>query len=433
MNRPPLHRGHVALSVCGALMALVAVIGIALHFGERDHERNTLQNVAARASKIVSADSTTSCNPPLGAGKLGSCAPIQAFEVADAVGKAAGDPDNITGHPLGVDVSSNNGCNHFTGADAFVFIKATESTTYTNPCFAGDVARAKALGITYGAYDFLRAGSSTPVAEAQHFVSAVNAANANTSLPPVADVEVNAGLSPAQLHAYVDSWESYVKAALHRTVVITYTGAWFWTPEVGGTSEGDLWVSGYGSSVTSPASWTQTQTVAPFGPIAWKFWQYSDGTSGPTPHLSADSDVFGGTQAQLDQLAGIKTAGSSSTTAPIGATTPRMTTGVQSTASTSNAVTKTSSKPVGNYLYTRFTKPEAAMARSYDNLRVHPKTNAAALKPLRKWFLSEARLIYRRAHNVKPNRKPSWGEFWRGWRFQQQIRRSQGAQIEPNR
>lgn len=298
-----MKRLAVTLGVCADLLAVLVCILVWTGFGVHSRSRSTLRIAASQAAVAVSNAPTQSCNPPIGGGTLGACAPVQAFAATDAIAKAAGDPDVITGHPLGVDVSSNNGCRHFSKADAFVFIKATESVGYTSPCLAGDVAYAKSLGVPYGVYDFLRPGYSSADAEARHFVAAVLAAHANTSLPPVADVEVNAGLSPSQLRAYVGTWDQLVRSLLKRTVVITYTGAWFWTPSVGGSAAGDLWVSGYGSSVTAPSSWTVTRTVAPFGSIAWTFWQYSDGTYGPTPHLGADSDVFGGTQAQLDALA----------------------------------------------------------------------------------------------------------------------------------
>jgi hypothetical protein len=80
-------------------------------------------------------------------------------------------------------------------------------------------------------------------------------------------------------------------------VSITYTGAWFWGPQVAGGNCGSLlWVSAY--------------TFQPIVPRAWSrhtIWQYSDGIYGPIPHINRwDSDVFNGTLAQLRALAGAK-------------------------------------------------------------------------------------------------------------------------------
>lgn len=241
------------------------------------------------------------CSPAVGAGQLGACAPKAALaatrSLAGPVAHAAGAGSSVAnGRPVGVDVSSYQGCSidWRRVSVSFMFFKATEGTGYTDPCLRHNVASAKQAGKPFGVYDFLRPGSSSATAEANHFVAAVKAAGANSSLPPVADVEVNRGLSRSALNAYVCTWHRTVGAALHRRVTITYTGNWFWAPQLAGNHCGSkLWVSAY--------------TFAPIIPRPWKsyvFWQYSDGVYGPGPHLTRwDSDVFAGSSAQLRALA----------------------------------------------------------------------------------------------------------------------------------
>lgn len=278
---------HAAVALLAVVAVLIATGVIGVH-GINSHQAATATKRTAEHATILSQTvPNPSCFPPVGAGHLGTCAPVQAMGAANALGKAAGDPNNITGRPVGVDVSSYQGCsiNWSREPVQFAIFKATESTGYTDACLAHNIAGAKAAHIAYSEYDFLRPGSTSPVAEANHFAAAVNRAGGNTSLPPVADVEVNAGLGPVGLHNYVCTWENRVKQLLHRSTVITYTGYWFWQPQVLGDNCGSiLWDSAYASFAVTPSSWAHTGIT---------LWQYSDGIYGPTPHISGwDSDVL---------------------------------------------------------------------------------------------------------------------------------------------
>lgn len=279
-------KSHHAL--IAALVALVvAIVGAtqAPSPVSNQHIVNRAQgNLKARAveaaDKAANLTQNPSCNPPLGGGKLGACGPTQASAATNALAVVSGDPLTIHG-ALGVDVSSYQPAG--VCGPSFCFYKASESTGYTDPHLRANVAYAKRAHKPYGVYDFLRPGRTTPEAEAAHFVAAVNYAGANTSLPPVADVEANAGLSPAGVLNYVCRWHSYVRRALHRPVTITYTGYWFYEPQVAAGSCGALlWISAYASTYYVPHGFAHAV-----------IWQYSDGRYGPTPHLSGwDSDVW---------------------------------------------------------------------------------------------------------------------------------------------
>jgi GH25 family lysozyme M1 (1,4-beta-N-acetylmuramidase) len=69
----------------------------------------------------------------------------------------------------GIDVSSYQSSSYDTDGLSFVFIKATEGRTYTNPKLAAQTKTARDAGLVVGYYHFLWPGNLT--AQAEHFVS----------------------------------------------------------------------------------------------------------------------------------------------------------------------------------------------------------------------------------------------------------------------
>ena len=69
----------------------------------------------------------------------------------------------------GIDVSSYQSSSYDTDGLSFVFIKATEGRTYTNPKLAAQTKRARDAGLVVGYYHFLWPGNLT--AQAEYFVS----------------------------------------------------------------------------------------------------------------------------------------------------------------------------------------------------------------------------------------------------------------------
>jgi predicted small secreted protein len=301
MSRAPLVLALIAVVVA----ACATIVAFGQHTSNQhivNRAQGNLKSKAVQAAVQAQVTPVPACNPAPGAAKLGVCAPTQALGAANSLAIKAGDPLHISGkQPLGVDTSSYQPCGYSLHGLDFAFYKATEGTGYTDRCLRSNVARAKAEHKPYGVYDFLRPGRSSATAEANHFISAVSGARANTSLPPVADVEANAGLNQSQLHNYVCTWHNVVRHALHRTVSITYTGAWFWSPQVGNRTHcgSILWISAYAAFYITPFSWK--------GHGGATIWQYSDGIYGPTPHSHGwDSDVFLGTHGALARLANAK-------------------------------------------------------------------------------------------------------------------------------
>jgi lysozyme len=293
----------VAIAAAIAIALIVVLqLGVPSNHEVRQQSELNLRGTAMQANVAAQRTPNPSCNPVPGAAKMGSCAPVQAFGAVGTIAKAAGDPEHVKGK-IGVDVSSYQGCAiNWTAQKrrgvSFAFFKATEGLSYTDGCLRHNVASAKKARLPYGVYDFLRPQPGrSPASEAAHFVAAVHGAGANTSLPPVADVEANAGLSPTAVNRYVCAWHRYVRKALGRKTTITYTGNWFWTPQVGGSNCGtQLWISAYASNYLTPSSWrAQGATV----------WQYSDGVYGPTPRIGRwDTNVWLAGAAHLASSAG---------------------------------------------------------------------------------------------------------------------------------
>jgi GH25 family lysozyme M1 (1,4-beta-N-acetylmuramidase) len=74
----------------------------------------------------------------------------------------------------------------------FVFVKATEGTSYVNSFFHSDWTSIGSHGMYRGAYHFAQPGAfSTAGAQARHFVATIGSLKGSLDLPPVLDLEVS--------------------------------------------------------------------------------------------------------------------------------------------------------------------------------------------------------------------------------------------------
>jgi GH25 family lysozyme M1 (1,4-beta-N-acetylmuramidase) len=185
----------------------------------------------------------------------------------------------------------------------FVYIKATEGTTFKNPIFASQYVGSYYAGIIRGAYVFALPDRSSGAAQANFFVDNGGGWSPDgKTMPPMLDLEYNPygqvcyGLTPAKMVAWVRDFSNTVKA---RTGVypVIYTSANYWNMCTGSNAT-------FGT--TNPlfvAYWTNN----PLGkagpmPAGWAYqslWQYND--SGPFP---GDADVWNGSLAQLKAFVG---------------------------------------------------------------------------------------------------------------------------------
>ena len=187
------------------------------------------------------------------------------------------------------------------GAGAsFAFVKASEGTRYTSPYYRSDVTAARAQGLYVGAYHF--AWPTLPVshaaAEAINFASIIGNVQGRGWLAPVLDLEVDGGLSAANLTAWAHTFLQTLQARTGR-VPILYTGSWFYRGYMynpNSFGQYPLWDAAYNNSVSSPGTlfgdWTHTT-----------FWQYTWQRSVPGITGVVDASYFHGSRTQLAALA----------------------------------------------------------------------------------------------------------------------------------
>ena len=180
---------------------------------------------------------------------------------------------------------------------SFVFHKATGGTTYVDPTFRRDWARAKAAGLMVGAYHYARpaGGARNAAAQARHFIAVVGTTRHRGELPPVLDIETTGGLNPAQLIRWTRAFLTTVRRLTGRTPIV-YSYPSFWRTAMAGTRafrNYPLWGACYCSRPTTfGGAWKH-----------WTFWQYSNHSSVRGIAGKSDMNRFNGTWAQLRRLA----------------------------------------------------------------------------------------------------------------------------------
>jgi GH25 family lysozyme M1 (1,4-beta-N-acetylmuramidase) len=148
----------------------------------------------------------------------------------------------------------------------FGIVKATEGTDFRDASFARHWQELGKKGIVRGAYHFAHPGND-PIAEAEHFLSVVNAQPAKPGDILVLDLETDDGKSSAEVNAWAKAWLAHVKAKTSTTPML-YSGWSFADTHGKGLSEYPLWVAHYDKpkgTVTPPADWK-----------SWAIHQYSD-------------------------------------------------------------------------------------------------------------------------------------------------------------
>lgn len=213
-------------------------------------------------------------------------------------------PAVAAGLPKGHDVSSHQKKVDWAKARAkgatFVYVKATESTGYRNPYFAGQYGGARRHGILRGAYHFALPDKSSGAAQAAYFVRNGGDWRADgRTLPPALDIEYNPydrkhrcyGLGKARMVGWIRSFSDEVRRLTGRPPVI-YTTTHWWNSCTGGSralSANPLWIARPGASSAGalPGGWSY-----------WTFWQY-----GSRGRLPGDQNLFNGSLAQLRKFA----------------------------------------------------------------------------------------------------------------------------------
>lgn len=177
----------------------------------------------------------------------------------------------------GIDVSRYQGDPNWSQVASsgikFVFLKATESTSYVDPTFYRNAKSAKAAGLSVGAYHFARFGSvSEAKNEATHFINSCK--KADLDYPLVLDLEVNQkGVSRDALTSAAVAFLETVESAGYKGMI--YSGKSFLenTLDESKLSGYYKWVARYNNVLGRSAD----------------VWQYSD--SGKVPGISGNVDM----------------------------------------------------------------------------------------------------------------------------------------------
>ncbi|KAJ3819498.1 glycoside hydrolase family 25 protein [Lentinula raphanica] len=208
-------------------------------------------------------------------------------------------PRQLSG-PKGIDVSHFQGTIDWSSVAAngisFVFIKATEGTTFLDPNFSDNYIGATDAGLIRGGYHFAHPDSSSGATQANYFLAHGGEWSADgITLPGMLDIEYNPsgdecyGLSASAMVSWIQDFSNTYESQTGRYPIIYTTTDW-WTTCTGNSAafanDNPLFIAHYASTIgTIPAGW-------PFA----TFWQYAD--SGPNP---GDQDVFNGDAAGLER------------------------------------------------------------------------------------------------------------------------------------
>jgi GH25 family lysozyme M1 (1,4-beta-N-acetylmuramidase) len=240
--------------------------------------------VTALAAAVLAAGSTCAAATPAASART---APAARTALAASVPGF-----DISGATTGVD---------WTGVVAagakFVFITATEGTTYQYPNFPRLSAGAYAAGLIRGAAHVAVPSASGGAAQADFFAAHGGAWSADhQTLPGTLDLEYNPygaicyGLSQSAMTGWITEFVNEYHARTGRWAII-YTSPNWWKQCTGGSadfgSRDPLWVAAYATTPPLPAGWT-----------AYTFWQYADAGTFP-----GGQDVFNGTADRLLALA----------------------------------------------------------------------------------------------------------------------------------
>ncbi|MEV0568955.1 GH25 family lysozyme [Dactylosporangium sp. NPDC050588] len=223
---------------------------------------------------------------------------------------AAIQAERPVGYPVGgIDISSHDhrqfGIHWPTevaAGSAFVYVKATEGSTYVNPHFAADYSAARRAGRYVGAYVYARPDRGDPVGQAEHFLRHARfTRDARTLVPfvdlewPYAGVRTDAcyGLTPVQMRAWIHAFIDRIERGVGRKPMI-YTNTNWWNPCTGNDAS-------FGDHPLDIAGYTAKPPKLPAGWTTFALWQYRPGD--PDERHSHDRDVVNGEPSALRALA----------------------------------------------------------------------------------------------------------------------------------
>jgi hypothetical protein len=156
----------------------------------------------------------------------------------------------------GIDVSSYQDTAYDTAGIGFVFVKATEGTSYTNPRHAGQIAHARAAGLVVGHYHFVRPGSMS--AQVSYFLQHAGPRSGDVLALDWEDT----GVPGSDKDTFLRDLRS--AAPGHRTVLYCNRDFWFHRDHTSYAGDG-LWIA----DPDAPAGHPRIQH-------SWVFHQYGE-------------------------------------------------------------------------------------------------------------------------------------------------------------
>lgn len=280
--------GRLAPGLVGLALALSGCVGAA---PAPPQSTPVVQDAAtAGASTTPAAPSATAAGTPSASVSAAPPAPSSRTPASDW----------RTGPTVaGFDVSRYNPDVDWAGLVAsghrFVYVKATEGTSYRSPTYAAQRASAQGVGLATGAYHYARPGASDGAAQARFFTANGGRWTADgRTLPGALDLEQSTsgaschGLTPAAMRQWVRDF-SRTYAELNGREPVVYVKAEVWRACVGDARDvGDqpLWLYDHdGGPDPLPAGW-QRPTL----------WQRG-------VEAGLDRNVFFGTESDLARWA----------------------------------------------------------------------------------------------------------------------------------
>lgn len=213
---------------------------------------------------------------------------------------------------LGIDVSYYQGnidWNQVKTTSVKFAIARKNDGTFMDPQFQKNWDGIKAAGLIRGAYQYFRPDSD-PTVQANVIIDAVGKLG-DGDLPVMIDVEEPSGLSTSAYTQRIKTWMDLVEAGTGKLPMV-YTGKYIWQDEVATTMFNDsaLMHAGYpnacypGTGNATLNCWMNSCPNIADQFDGWEFWQYT--SKGTVSGISGqvDMDIFNGTMAELQLLAG---------------------------------------------------------------------------------------------------------------------------------
>ena len=201
----------------------------------------------------------------------------------------------------GLDVYAGNGTMNWPliagGGKDFAFVKATEGIGFLDAMLSTNETKGTAAGLLIGAYDFAHPEDNTPVAEADYYITQMNAVGgfASGKLLPMLDLEEVGDTGYSTESQWVNAWCAEVKTKTGLNSII-YSYPSFIADNLDSTvTSHPLFIASYDH--TDPS--VKTSVTGPWNGV-YSFWQYTSTgrlTGGPSGNV--DLDLYNGSLSSL--------------------------------------------------------------------------------------------------------------------------------------